>query len=185
MQVHECHRGPRTIRGSLFFSAIMWGQGLNSGQQSELRSTISAEVSYFFIYYFLHEYLLDFITVGHFNIGSRELRKSFHLFFFSCAKHNELAETTSFSDDQYVNERSNFKTWQNALVDKPTPMHIQAALSELSGLKKKKEHVKLRAEVVEGMGEELKGRVWEGRLDGNITYAYIQFSNSKDKPQIY
>lgn len=84
MQVHECHKGQRTTRGSLFFSAIMWGQGLNSGQQSELRSTISAEVSYFFIYYFLHEYLLDFITVGHFNIGSRELRKSFHLFFFLC-----------------------------------------------------------------------------------------------------
>lgn len=84
----------------------------------------------------MHEYLLDFITVAHFNIGSRELRKSFHLFFFSYAKHTEVAETTS-SDDQYINESSNFKTWQNALVDEPPPMNLQVALSELSGLKKK------------------------------------------------
>lgn len=42
--------------------------------------------------------------------------------------------------------------------------------------------MKLRAEVVEGMGEELGGRVWEGRLDGNIIYAYIRFSNTEDKP---
>lgn len=126
----------------------MWVQGLNSVQQSELRSRISTEESYFlFIYYFLHEYLLGFITVGHFNIGSRELRKSFHIF-FSGAKLTELAETTSSSNDQYVNESSNFKACQNALVGEPTPMHTQVAPSECSGLKKKKAR-----EVESGSGE--------------------------------
>lgn len=48
------------------------------------------------------------------------------------------------------------------------------------GQKKKKK--RLRAEVVEGMGEELGGRVWVGRLDRNIIYANIRFSNNKDKP---
>lgn len=110
-----------------------WAQAnsLNSGPQSQQKYLI------FLFIIFLHEYLLDFITVAHFNIGSRELRKSFHLFFFSYAKHTEVAETTS-SDDQYINESSNFKTWQNALVDEPPPMNLQVALSELSGLKKKK-----------------------------------------------
>lgn len=37
-------------------------------------------------------------------------------------------------------------------------------------------------EVVKGMEDDLEGREWEGRLDRNRTYAYIQFPNNKDKP---
>lgn len=60
-----------------------WAQAnsLNSGPQSQQKYLV------FLFIIFLHEYLLDFITVGHFNIGSRELMKSFHLFFFLCQTH--------------------------------------------------------------------------------------------------
>lgn len=73
-----------------------------------------------------------------------------------------MAETTS-SDDQYINESSNFKTWQNALVDEPPPMNLQVALSELSGLKKQKERAH---EVESGSGGGDGGRTGGTSMGG-------------------